>query len=69
MKKIKYLVLIIIAVLISLNMHIKKGNNSSSIWMGNVEALSQSENIRIDCSFIGSLDCPISSSKVKYISR
>jgi len=69
MKKIKYLVLIIIAVLISLNMHIKKGNNSSSIWMGNVEALSQSENVGIYCIHWGSLDCPVSSSKVKYISR
>ena len=67
MKKVRYLGLLMIIVLISFNVHIKGKDYYPSIWIGNIEALSQSESANITCFSPGSLDCPASSSKVKYI--
>jgi hypothetical protein len=69
MKKVRYLGLVIVVGLVSFNVHIKEEDYYPGIWIGNTEALSQSESRAIQCLGLGSLDCPGSTTKVKYIER
>ena len=45
----------------------KRVNNVSSIALQNIEALSYAETVNEHCYGIGSLDCPDSKSKVKFV--
>ena len=69
MKKVRYLGLVMVVGLVSFNVHIKGKDYYPSIWIGNIEALSHGEDAGVDCFLSGSIDCPSSSSKVKYITR
>ena len=69
MKKVKFLGLITMVTLTLFNVQIKGEDYFSSIWLENIEVLSQDENRTVRCYSPGSLDCPISQDKVKYIIR
>jgi len=69
MKKIIYLlsVLILVAITFNLTITVKHFNNNSSMTLQNIEALSYAETINKNCVGVGSLDCPNSNFKVKLV--
>jgi len=69
MKKILYSLSVLILIVISFNLTItvKHFNNNSSITLQNIEALSYAETVNNLCYGIGSLDCPNSHEKVKFV--
>ena len=55
---------------VSLNVNLKSNNleqRSFGITLDNIEALANGENPEVSCTLPGSLDCPRSIIKVKYI--
>jgi len=68
MKKIICLILIIL-IIVPLTKVLSQYNQTGliSLTINNVEALTDTENCTLFCLGIGSLDCPYSKDKVKYI--
>lgn len=69
MKKIIYLLSVLILVAISFNLTIVVNhlNSVSYLTLQNIEALSYAETVNELCCGIGSLDCPNSQIKVKFV--
>lgn len=69
MKKIIYLisVLILVAITFNLTIVINHLNSISYMTLQNIEALSYAETINKNCVGVGSLDCPNSNIKVKLV--
>lgn len=69
MKKIRYSVFVLVLLISLFNFTIvsKRVNNTSSIALQNVEALSYAESINKSCLGVGSIDCPNSNEKVKFV--
>lgn len=62
--------MVLLAVLIStFNFNIaKKGKNSEShLVIQNIEVLSYAETVKQECIYVGSVDCPVSATKVKFV--
>lgn len=45
----------------------KRVNNVSCLALQNIEALSYAESVGQHCFYDGSIDCPISNDKVKFV--
>jgi len=69
MKKILYSLAVLILIVITFNFSIvtKRVNNVSSITLQNIEALSYAETTGQHCYYEGSIDCPVSKDKVKFV--
>jgi len=69
MKKILYSLAVVALFVITFNFSIvtKRVNNASSIELQNIEALSYAETVGQHCYYDGSVDCPISKDKVKFV--
>lgn len=68
----KYFIVVGVCVLayISFNVSLKHSNSNPTgltITLNNVEALAQTEDPQVSCLHNGSLDCPRTTIKVKYI--
>jgi len=69
MKKILYSLAVLVLIVITFNFSIvtKRVNNVSSIALQNIEALSYAESTNQSCLGVGSIDCPVSKNKVKFV--
>ena len=69
MKKILYSLSVLVILVGTFNFTIinKRINNVSCIVLKNIEALSYAETVNEQCYGIGSLDCPNSKGKVKFV--
>ena len=69
MKKILYSLAVLVVLTVTLNFTIvaKRVNNVSSLALQNIEALSFAETIEDHCYGIGSIDCPDSKEKVRFV--
>jgi hypothetical protein len=64
MRKIFYCTTFIIVLGLGLNTNIKTKQNTSSVYLENIECLATGESTSNKCIGIGNLDCPISKEKV-----
>lgn len=70
MKKHLIMLGVCLAIVIGLNVNLQWKNvdqDRLGITMSNIEALANGENQEVSCTVPGSLDCPRSAIKVKYI--
>ncbi len=68
MKKVLYLLLALIVLIIIMNVQVNLSSNDFlSISLQNIEALSFTESSDYNCLGLGSLDCPKQLIKAKYI--
>lgn len=69
MKKALYFLSVLVLLVVTFNFTIvnKRINNVSCLALQNIEALSYAETIGQHCFLDGSLDCPFSNEKVKYV--
>ena len=68
----KYLIALAVSVGASVGLNVNLVYNSmlpkkSDISMDNVEALASTEDPNVACLYPGSIDCPVSTIKVKYV--
>lgn len=69
MKKILYSLSVLVILVTTFNFTIvnKRINNVSRLVLQNIEALSHAESTNQFCQGVGSVDCPLSKSKAKYV--
>lgn len=67
MKKTIFICTLFVTLVTALSIRLHAEKVASGITLENIEALSNGEGSSVKCMFNGSVDCPISSTKVLYV--